>query len=277
MLKTDPHRAKIFFLNLYIILLFYNVGLAIFKYSFLALYIRLFRVSTRLRYSCYVLGVLITMWWIACVFAIGFRCTPVQASWDPTAGKCIPMKPIFLGQAIPTIVFDIIILLLPVRLVWAIQMPRPAKIAVLMVFVSGGLVAVISFVRFWVVLHTTEADVPCRFMSRYVRRGSKQIRLLTWTPQGTIPLLDYGLLENQSQVLYAAHYQHTRLSSEDSSQNLRSVGQTCRKKPAETSPRAQFHYFPTPFAQVATNTQARIRTRLSSQRRDLEMGVLRPA
>ncbi|CAI6341040.1 unnamed protein product [Periconia digitata] len=160
MVKTDPHRAEIFFFNLYIILIFYNVGLAIFKYSFLALYIRLFRVSTKLRYSCYVLGVLITMWSVSCVFAIVFRCRPVQANWDPTAGKCIPMRPVFLGQAIPTIIFDIIILLLPVRLVWAIQMPRPAKIGVLVVFVLGGLVAVISIVRLYVVLNTTEADVP---------------------------------------------------------------------------------------------------------------------
>lgn len=162
-LATHPERLETFFFNLFIILLFYNIGLAIFKYSFLALYIRLFRVSVRLRYSCYVLGVLITMWWIATFFAILFRCSPVRGSWDPTHAKCIPLNTIFLGQAIPTIIFDIIILLLPVKLVLGIQMPRPAKVGVLVTFVLGGLVAVISVVRLYYVLNTVEEDVPWNY------------------------------------------------------------------------------------------------------------------
>jgi hypothetical protein len=167
MLLTDVPKAHKFGQNLYIILLFYNIGLAIFKYSFLALYIRLFSVSKSLRYACYAIGILIAMWCIACVFAIGFRCTPVEANWNPEVGKCIPMRPIFLGQSIPTITFDVLILLLPVRLIWGVQMARPAKIGVIVVFLLGGLVTIISIVRLVVLLHTNEKDVPCEYMASF--------------------------------------------------------------------------------------------------------------
>jgi hypothetical protein len=165
MLTTDVPKAQKFGQNLFIILLFYNIGLAIFKYSFLALYIRLFSVSRSLRYACYIIGVLIAMWCIACVFAIGLRCTPVEANWNPAAGKCIPLRPVFLAQSIPTITFDIVILLLPVRLIWGVQMARPARIGVIVVFLLGGLVTIISIVRLVVLLNTNDKDIPCECFS----------------------------------------------------------------------------------------------------------------
>lgn len=161
LIKTDLTRAEKFGLNLYIILLFYNIGLAVFKFSFLALYIRLFSVSKSLRYWCYGIGILIAMWSIACVFAIAFRCKPVEANWRPDAGTCVPLKPIFLAQSIPTITFDFVILLLPVRLIWGIQMARPARIGVILIFLLGGIVTIISIVRLVVLLNTHD-DVPCK-------------------------------------------------------------------------------------------------------------------
>ncbi|KAF2867261.1 hypothetical protein BDV95DRAFT_464484, partial [Massariosphaeria phaeospora] len=136
-LKTDPSKLEAYGFNLYLIVLFYNPGLAFFKYSFLALYIRLFPLINWLRYSCYGMGAIITMWMVGNEFALVFRCNPIEANWIPTAGTCIKDETILMAQSIPTICFDVVMLALPVRIVWGLQMARPARIGVIAVFLLG--------------------------------------------------------------------------------------------------------------------------------------------
>jgi hypothetical protein len=160
-LKTEPQKLETYGFNLYIILLFYNPGLALFKFSFLAFYIRLFPFIRWLRYSCYGLAALITLWAVGNEFGLIFRCNPIKANWIPTAGTCTPIEVIIKTQSIPTIIFDTAILALPVRLIWGLQMARPARIGVITVFLLGGIVTIISIIRLVVFLNSNGEDITC--------------------------------------------------------------------------------------------------------------------
>ena len=123
----------------YILELFYNIGLGFFKLSFLALYIRVF--PQRWMYiTCCTLGAIICCWLVSTEFALIFRCIPIRASWEgPSAGKCSPQNPVLFAQSIPTIIFDLTILVLPVFPVWNLQMPKSTRVAVICIFLVGGL------------------------------------------------------------------------------------------------------------------------------------------
>ncbi|KAF2177433.1 hypothetical protein K469DRAFT_357641 [Zopfia rhizophila CBS 207.26] len=152
-LKTTSGKVETYSFKLYILLLFYNAGLALFKYSFLAFYIRVFPVINWVRRFCYTLAVIITIWVLANSFALIFRCTPVSASWNPNeATTCIDLRHIYLSQSIPTICFDIAILFLPIRLVCNAGLRRADRLGVIAVFGFGGLVTVISITRLAVIL-----------------------------------------------------------------------------------------------------------------------------
>lgn len=168
-LRTNPQHLETFGFYLYLTVLFYNIGLVLFKYSFLALYVRIFPIFRWLRYSCYGLAALITIWMVLVEFLFAFRCSPVKASWIPTAGTCIASQPVFLAQTVPTICFDIAVLALPIRLVSGAQLARPTRIGVIAAFLLGGIVTIISIFRLVVIFRTQSEDLSCKSTNYIVR------------------------------------------------------------------------------------------------------------
>ncbi|KAH8703286.1 hypothetical protein BGW36DRAFT_443399 [Talaromyces proteolyticus] len=144
--------------NFYILLLFYNLGLAFFKLSLLAFYIRVFSVLNTIRTASYILSAAIVAWMIATEFLLIFRCHPVEIAWEGTAQQqatqCINMNTVFVAQAAPTIFFDVIILALPLKHIWALKLNRGQKVGVTVVFLLGFLVTIISIVRLKVIFST---------------------------------------------------------------------------------------------------------------------------
>ncbi|EOD53091.1 putative integral membrane protein [Neofusicoccum parvum UCRNP2] len=93
----------------------YLVAVALLKLSLLALYFRLFP-TREFKISTYILSGIIVLWCIALNCVAIFQCNPVKKSWLPmTPGTCINLKAAFIGNAIPNIITDVIILLLPIR------------------------------------------------------------------------------------------------------------------------------------------------------------------
>ena len=69
-----------------------------------------------------------------------FTCVPVRATWDPTvAGRCINIQKFFIGIAVPNIVTDVALLTIPLPYLWNLQLAIPKKIAIVFVFMLGGL------------------------------------------------------------------------------------------------------------------------------------------
>lgn len=69
-----------------------------------------------------------------------FTCVPTKAMWDPfVKGRCINFHKYFIGNAVPNIVADIALLVVPLPFMWKLQVALPRKIAVMVVFILGGL------------------------------------------------------------------------------------------------------------------------------------------
>ena len=135
-----PDEGRQYIHNLYFELLAYNASLAFFKYALLLLYVRIFP-SRWLKVISWCLGLLITIWMITIEFMSIFRCDPLTRAWMRSMpGSCISLKALFLSQSIPTILFDLVILVLPIPLVWEVQLPTKAKrLGVVGMFLLGGL------------------------------------------------------------------------------------------------------------------------------------------
>ncbi|QKX54326.1 uncharacterized protein TRUGW13939_01412 [Talaromyces rugulosus] len=153
--------------NFYILLLFYNLGLAFFKLSLLAFYIRVFSVVRIIRTGSYIISVAVVAWMIATEFLLIFRCHPVDIAWTGTpqqqSMQCVAMDTVFVAQAAPTIFFDIIILVLPLKDLWALKLNRGQKVGVTIVFLLGFLVTIISIVRLKKI-YSTGSDLTYDFV-----------------------------------------------------------------------------------------------------------------
>ncbi|KAK3935773.1 integral membrane [Diplogelasinospora grovesii] len=147
-MMADPQRFSRCLLYLWLAEFSYGTVCALIKCSILTMYYRIFptrfmKTGTRL------LFVLVAAWWVAVMLVTIFQCMPVQKAWDPYMedGTCLEKEKFFLGNAIPNIITDILILGLPTFEVVRLQVTRSQKVAITGIFLLGGLVVVIAGIR----------------------------------------------------------------------------------------------------------------------------------
>ena len=86
----------------------------------------------------------VVAWGVAVVLVSIFSCNPVNGFWDTDIpSTCVSSILFFEWTTLTNVLGDVMILALPVRKVWKLQMSTEKKIAVLGMFLLGGL---------WVVL-----------------------------------------------------------------------------------------------------------------------------
>ncbi|KAJ5419970.1 hypothetical protein N7465_002489 [Penicillium sp. CMV-2018d] len=79
-------------------------------------------------------------WGIAIILVSVFQCTPIARAWDTRIpGTCINLKASFIGNAVPNIVTDILILSLPVRVVWGLHASITHRLSIIGIFLLGSL------------------------------------------------------------------------------------------------------------------------------------------
>ncbi|TPR10589.1 hypothetical protein CAN33_0022910 [Aspergillus niger] len=163
MATVPADKLVTYSLFLYILMLFYNLGLAFFKLSCLALYIRMFGIHRWIRYMSYVIGLMVIAWVLANELVLAFRCHPIDLAWKGTAEQqakfCVTQTNIFIAQSGPTIFFDLLILIMPIRVVWGLHLQSAQKLGAILVFSLGLLVTVISMIRLADTLHSTDTDL----------------------------------------------------------------------------------------------------------------------
>ena len=70
------------------------------------------------------------------------QCIPIRANWDrKVKARCVHESGYFLGQAIPNIVIDLVLLLLPLHPLWKLHIGLDQKVTLLAVFALGYLYA----------------------------------------------------------------------------------------------------------------------------------------
>lgn len=126
------------------------------KLSLLTLYLNLspdrtFRITVKIIGLCFILYA------VAYALTSIFSCRPIYASWDLTASAtatCIDKEMFYLAASIANVCMDVIILLVPLRIVVPLQIPKRQKVSLLFLFATGGL---------YVHLQTTSSFRTCSF------------------------------------------------------------------------------------------------------------------
>ena len=133
-----PDGVAYFFKILYFQEIIYNLGVAMVKLSILLFYRRIFPQRS-FKYALYGVALIIVTWATISNFISIFQCSPIPRTWNPRIpGKCINSIVFFLSQCAQNTSTDLIVLLLPLPLIWKLQVPKSQKVALIGVFSLGG-------------------------------------------------------------------------------------------------------------------------------------------
>lgn len=118
----------------------YLGGINIPKLSILALYRRLFP-QKGIRLVIHILMAMLIALGISTVMAAIVQCIPFAANWNPElpGARCIDKEALFVWESIPNIVTDVIILILPMRVVWNLHTSTRLKVGLTFTFMVGSL------------------------------------------------------------------------------------------------------------------------------------------
>ncbi|MCJ1455501.1 hypothetical protein MMC28_005856 [Mycoblastus sanguinarius] len=126
---------------------FYTVSIFAIKLSILFLYRRIFP-QRWFKHTLIVLGGFIVAYTLAQVFYVIFQCVPISSAWNPNeTGKCVPYGSLALAMGIVNILTDITMLILPIPLLWKLNVSGTRKWMLTVMFSLGGFVCITSIVR----------------------------------------------------------------------------------------------------------------------------------
>lgn len=105
------------------------------------LYYRLLSTFRIWQYTIYLVAFVIAGYSTALTLALIFACSPIEKGWNSsiTQGSCINRPGVYLATAISNTVSDVILILIPIRVVWRLRMPLIPKLGVIIIFGIGCL------------------------------------------------------------------------------------------------------------------------------------------
>ncbi|KAI0838441.1 hypothetical protein F5Y06DRAFT_46833 [Hypoxylon sp. FL0890] len=126
----------------------YASTLMLVKFSLFFQYYRLILEVPRYRLFYLFVMFLVGGWVIAQEFILIFSCTPIHTYWDGDPhGKCLNSELLGWMNAIGNIVTDLIVLVLPIPVVWRLNLKKGRKWAVIGIFGLGFFTCIISICR----------------------------------------------------------------------------------------------------------------------------------
>ncbi|KAI1088162.1 hypothetical protein F5B19DRAFT_472463 [Rostrohypoxylon terebratum] len=129
----------------------YSAALLFAKSAILLEWVRIFsphRTHTYFYWSCYFMIVLNVLLYISSIISSAITCIPHDAIWYPwVKGTCIDRKALGLFTAFFNVFMDLIILLLPQKVIWSLQMNASRKLGVSLIFSVGMLATVCAIGR----------------------------------------------------------------------------------------------------------------------------------
>lgn len=101
-----------------------DAGISLPKASVLLFYARIFTTLSRpFRYALWIGHTLNFLWWIGAIVRCVLFCSPTQKYWDTEKpGFCRSADALYVGSAVPSVVIDLYILLLPLPIIWTLFM-----------------------------------------------------------------------------------------------------------------------------------------------------------
>ncbi|KAI4089843.1 MAG: hypothetical protein LQ344_005102 [Seirophora lacunosa] len=123
------------------------VGLA--KVAILLFYLRL-NPDRQFRRSVYVVLALTLSYVLALGLAILLQCNPPAKFWTPSIeGKCLDGTKLYLANAILNVIFDFMVLLVPIPMLLRLKVPTRQKVVIGALFSLGSITCIVSAVRIY--------------------------------------------------------------------------------------------------------------------------------
>lgn len=109
------------------------------KLSILLLYKRIFTIKS-MRYAIYTVGAFVLANLLSNCLALGFQCTPVARFWNhELPGHCVNTPVLIRLASMFPMLTDFAIYIMPMPVIWRLQMTVRRKIELTLVFAIGGL------------------------------------------------------------------------------------------------------------------------------------------
>jgi hypothetical protein len=139
--KKVRNMISIFPQAIYLMQIIYKISMNLTKASIVLLYLRIFGGVKWFRWTCFVVLTFIGSSCTAVTLATIFQCRPIAAAFDPTITnkKCIDNRSFWYISAAVSIATDVVIFLMPQSLVFALQISRAQKAALVFIFGLGSL------------------------------------------------------------------------------------------------------------------------------------------
>ncbi|GIK05409.1 hypothetical protein Aspvir_009518 [Aspergillus viridinutans] len=168
------------------------------KLSILTLYKRLFSVPRMIIFANAIAAFVIL--WALSIFLVGaLMCLPVQKFWKPSIeGSCIDSAKFYYGQQIPNILTDLIILIMPLKVVWDLPISKTQRLLLSGVFMVGGLTLIFDIVRLVAMIEFTKAGPDITY---------NQIPVVVWTCIEAAVGITAACLPNLKPLFKVAHRQ----------------------------------------------------------------------
>lgn len=117
----------------------YMVAMGFTKLSILLLYLKLLAPGMKLRFAVYAILAFVASYTIATELSLLFACNPILKLYHAyLKGSCsINIIAHGISQGVLNIVSDILIIVVPVPMVWSMQMSTKHKVGVVSVFATG--------------------------------------------------------------------------------------------------------------------------------------------
>lgn len=119
----------------------YDLALTLSKLAALFFLARVFPRPTNSRpfnYTLWTTFGLVIAWLIGAIIGTFLFCDPLAKNWDPmTEGHCGTQFDLLTGSAVPSVVIDLIIVILPLPKLWHLNISKSRKAGLMLVFILG--------------------------------------------------------------------------------------------------------------------------------------------
>jgi len=102
------------------------------------MYLRLFDSNKRFRYATWTVLFFVTGYLSCNIITLIFGCTPITKYWkSDEPGHCIDLVKADHAYGSMNVVSDVLLFILPLPMVWQLQLSRKEKLGLCLVFMSG--------------------------------------------------------------------------------------------------------------------------------------------
>ncbi|KAL5121491.1 hypothetical protein ACEQ8H_000563 [Pleosporales sp. CAS-2024a] len=205
----------------YIFSHFYDFALVFVKLAILAFYWRVF-VLAAFRSVVAATAALVVAWGIAITVTLLLACRPLPAYWDANVkGHCLDLVTFTYFTNISNLVTDIWIFLMPVPMIWHLQLQTKRKLLLIFIFCTGLATCVVSSIRLTIILRRGSPD----FTWYYVPLGAYSV----FEPLGGILCTNLPIVWPMWRKHKALNHDHHSVVPKESASTTRVNGSGSRR------------------------------------------------